>query len=256
MKDKGLSWYPAPRYIMRKELLVKILNNCSSEGKSILEFGYGAGDMLVTCSKMGMDVYGYDHSDKARTFSEYWLRANDIDEYVLYTSKEEISNIKYDFVMSCEVLEHIEADMDQLTQWKKVINDNGKLIISVPAHINKWSFNDVWAGHFRRYEKVELQNKLQKAGYKVEYIWSYPVPFHWVLDKLLDKSARKMLITRKEMNMELSTKDSGVIRDVNAFYRFFSKKAFLWPMILLQELFLNTDIGSGYVVVASVEENS
>lgn len=239
---------------MRKELLIRTLKKCNSAGKSILEIGYGAGDMLVTCSRMGMNVHGYDYSDKARVFAEYWLQANHIDECILYNSKEEIDNNKFDFVMACEVLEHVETDIEQLSEWKKLLNDNGRLLISVPAHMNKWGSNDVWAGHHRRYEKAELQNKLRTAGYKVEYFFSYPVPFHLVLDGLLDKSARKMLRTRKEMNMDLSTKNSGVIRDVNGFYKFFSKKAFLWPMILLQNLFLHTDLGSGYVVLASVEE--
>lgn len=239
---------------MRKALLIRILKRCSYAGKSILDFGYGAGDMLVTCSKMGMDVYGYDYSDKTRTFAEKWLRANAIDKYVLYNSAEEIVQKKCDLVMSCEVLEHIEADINQLTEWKKSINGNGKLIISVPAHMNKWGPSDKWGGHYRRYEKMELHNKLKKAGYKVEYIWSYPVPFNLILDRLLDNTTRKMLSARQEMNMESSTKDSGVVRDVNYLFRFFSKKAFLWPMILLQNLFLHTDLGSGYIVLASVEE--
>ncbi len=46
------------------------------------------------------------------------------------------------------------------------------------------------------------------------------------------------------------TKESGVKREASSLARTFSKDWFLMPWHLLQLLFVNTDLESGYVVTA------
>ena len=65
-KSETREWYPSPRYLLRRKLIVKSLKSINCAGKSILEIGYGAGDTLCTYSKLGMEVYGYDYSELAK----------------------------------------------------------------------------------------------------------------------------------------------------------------------------------------------
>ena len=49
-------------------------------------------------------------------------------------------------------------------------------MISVPAHPEMWSDIDVWAGHVRRYQRKQLVETLQAAGFAVERIECYGYP--------------------------------------------------------------------------------
>ncbi len=68
-----------------------------------------------------------------------------------------------------DVVEHIEADFGFLKDVHQTLMLNGLVFITVPALHCLWSYEDVYAGHFRRYRLGELQRLLKKIGFKVEY---------------------------------------------------------------------------------------
>ena len=55
-----------------------------------------------------------------------------------------------------DVLEHIRDDYSALKEWKKVLNPNGIILISVPAFQHLWSHHDKFLGHYRRYNKKDF----------------------------------------------------------------------------------------------------
>jgi SAM-dependent methyltransferase len=75
---------------------------------------------------------------------------------------------KVDCVYTSNVLEHIENDLDALKSIRKLIKPSGRLAIYVPALPMLFSDLDRKVGHFRRYKKKELINKVQAAGFTVE----------------------------------------------------------------------------------------
>jgi hypothetical protein len=68
-----------------------------------------------------------------------------------------------------DVVEHIEDDLGFLKGVYQTVAKEGRVLITVPALRSLWSYEDVYAGHFRRYRLGELQRLLSKAGFKVEY---------------------------------------------------------------------------------------
>ena len=68
--------------------------------------------------------------------------------------KESVSNLKnkYDVILYLHVLEHIEDDGKEIQEAVKKLNDNGILIIMVPAHQKMYSNLDKVVGHYRRYD--------------------------------------------------------------------------------------------------------
>ena len=254
-KSETREWYPSPRYLLRRKLIVKSLKSINCAGKSILEIGYGAGDTLCTYSKLGMEVYGYDYSELAKKEATKRLLKSKISGGVkLYCTQEEAFSRQYDVLAACEVLEHMEDDEAMLKTWNNLIKQNGHIIITVPSRMKKWCLNDVWAGHYRRYEKKELINKLSQAGFSPVNFWSYPFPINIALDYLLEKEKKREkgveVHAEKGFEKEDMTKESGVKREASTLARMFSKDWFLFPWHLLQLLFVNTDLGSGYVVMA------
>jgi SAM-dependent methyltransferase len=96
-------------------------------------------------------------------------------------------------VFGINVLEHIKDDERALRNISQLLQKDGKLLLLVPA--KKWAFTklDEELGHFRRYEKQELVEKLERSGYKVEKIFFINIVgllSWWVRNKVKRKNIR------------------------------------------------------------------
>jgi len=72
------------------------------------------------------------------------------------------------FVYTSNVLEHIEDDVMALKKMKEKIQIGGLLAVYVPALPFLYSDFDRKVGHFRRYQKKELIEKVTLAGFKIK----------------------------------------------------------------------------------------
>lgn len=72
-----------------------------------------------------------------------------------------------DSVLYINVLEHVEDDEAELNAVGQILADNGRVLIFVPAL--KWLYSrfDKRVGHFRRYTRRELEDKLRRAGFRI-----------------------------------------------------------------------------------------
>jgi len=243
-----------PRYQMRKNALKKLLKNQTGR---LLEIGYGAGEIFSMYKSLGLRVVGYDFSEMAY---EYAMQNYADDSSVCLLQEKPEPKQQFDIVVACEVLEHIEDDMAALREWKMYMKDTGKLIISVPAHHKMWGANDVYAGHYRRYERIELEKKIKKAGMEIEKIYTYDFPACLLLDRMRDSASDKILreehvekgksIRLDVYDKEEHTKKSGIERKFNPLFLFLAHP-FFWKLIIkFEELFYNTDLGSAYILMA------
>ena len=73
-----------------------------------------------------------------------------------------------DTVVMVNVLEHIEDDDQALAHVFRMLRPGGYLLIFVPALQALMSKLDVIFGHFRRYHRLELLQKVTEAGGEVE----------------------------------------------------------------------------------------
>ena len=76
-------------------------------------------------------------------------------------------------VIGINVLEHVEDDEKALFHLGNVLKPSGRLLLLVPA--KKWAYTDLdrQLGHFRRYEKKELAEKLAKASFHIEKLYFF-----------------------------------------------------------------------------------
>ena len=70
-----------------------------------------------------------------------------------------------DSVVSVNVLEHVEDDVEELAMMHTVLRSGGHLCLWVPAVPALYSRFDRALGHHRRYRKSELARKLLAAGF-------------------------------------------------------------------------------------------
>jgi SAM-dependent methyltransferase len=72
-------------------------------------------------------------------------------------------------ILSINVLEHIETDEKELAIYHRLLKPaNGALCLFVPARPEIYAPIDRDFGHYRRYTRPELTQKLERAGFKIQ----------------------------------------------------------------------------------------
>jgi hypothetical protein len=98
--------------------------------------------------------------------------------------------VDWDGILSINVLEHIEADQSELARYAAALSARrGALCLFVPARPELYAPIDKDFGHFRRYTRPELRNKLQSAGFTLERLtyFNWAGYFAWWLNFCLLK---------------------------------------------------------------------
>jgi glycosyltransferase involved in cell wall biosynthesis len=75
----------------------------------------------------------------------------------------------FDTVLCLNVLEHVEDDVAALRRIHDALAINGHAVLIVPAMRALYGEIDRAINHHRRYEREDLRDKLQSAGFEVEY---------------------------------------------------------------------------------------
>jgi glycosyltransferase involved in cell wall biosynthesis len=78
-----------------------------------------------------------------------------------------------DSVVCLNVLEHVEGEMASLRNIYTALQPGGRAIILVPQGQDIFGTLDTALGHFRRYSREELQQKMELAGFRVERILDF-----------------------------------------------------------------------------------
>lgn len=240
-------WVPAPRYALRRARLLPLAGRLG--GGRLLEVGTGAGALLPDLAALGFTCEALETSERA------FELATALNPGVKITQVPEAEwSGAFDALVSCEVLEHIEDDRGALEQWRGWLRPGGHLILSVPARASRWSASDVWAGHFRRYEKDGLRSLLESTGFAVLELESYGFPLSNLVEPVRAWSHARALRRYQGRGMQEATAQSGVVRGL---------ELRLWPFqagalgrllfhaaFRLQEIFRHRDLGTGYLVLA------
>ena len=79
---------------------------------------------------------------------------------------------RFDVVVACDVIEHIERDDLALSQMYRAVRPGGGIVLTVPQDPRLWSVWDEIGHHKRRYTRDELVQKVRAAGFSVERVHS------------------------------------------------------------------------------------
>lgn len=70
----------------------------------------------------------------------------------------------FDTVIALNVIEHLENDLLAIRNAGKLLRNNGKLVVLVPAGQCLYNSLDRALGHYRRYSKTQLNKLLESTG--------------------------------------------------------------------------------------------
>jgi SAM-dependent methyltransferase len=107
-----------------------------------------------------------------------------------------------------DVLEHVPDDEAALRNLRASLDDDGKLVMTVPARRALWSDFDEIAHHERRYDGTDLDAKVIRAGYAIEFRTEFMaplLPLLWALRRLprLGRSSFDPVVARQRVAREL-----------------------------------------------------
>lgn len=241
-----------PRYILRKRIILKLLREY--EPGRFLEIGCGRGELLPDLARLGFEGIGLEISPEVLPLARQVVSLYEPTLSIVADEKAlELERFRY--VLAFEVLEHIQDDAAALVNWRKWLDRDGRLIITVPAHMKSWTKSDDAVGHYRRYEHDALCRLLADCGYMVEVFWSYGFPLTTLTRParaFLYRSPSKVFHSKSkhartlhsslESTLQLSRLGSGA-RYVSSFM-----EGIGLGLHLLQLPFRRLDIGDGYVV--------
>lgn len=160
----------------------------------------------------------------------------------------ECIDAEFDVLCAFEVLEHIEDDVRAIRTWARCLQDDGRLLLTVPADPGLFGANDDLAGHYRRYTPEALRDVLVDGGMRVERMETIGGPAGYLLKWARDQRAKRIDVLDKPKCYK--TLASGRIRQPGRLMG-----AATWALMLpcrwLQRPFASTRLGTGLAAAAS-----
>jgi SAM-dependent methyltransferase len=175
---------------------------------SVLEIGAGQGSVGVFLSRQfdytGLELDHESYETACARFRRYGI---DPDGRLLHGGLELVEGRQFDVVCAFEVLEHFEQDDETLRSWGELVKPGGWVMVSVPAGAKRLGAADRKAGHYRRYDREDMQRLLDACGFGNGSVINYGFPVGYVLEHGRNLLARRAL--RRRLSYEERTRESG-----------------------------------------------
>jgi SAM-dependent methyltransferase len=136
----------------------------------VLEVGCGIGNLTGLLLSQGKVIATDVNEDYIRTVEDKFRgHPNLKGVFLLDIRQDPPQNLgtSIDTIVCLNVLEHIEDDNDVLKIFYNLLPVGGRLIILVPALKVLYNVFDRQLGHFRRYSREELIQKIAGGGFRV-----------------------------------------------------------------------------------------
>lgn len=160
----------------RKHFIYQKMSKLISHDKRIIEIGAGTGGVARYLINKGYRNFsiGELHFQGLKYAQSYGI--NDCYQFDLLKSP-----FDRDFEAVCmfDVLEHLEDPLIALKNVYRMLEFDGYVILTLPAHQWLWSREDKVAGHKKRYTKGVIENELEISGFEVisnEYFFKFISP--------------------------------------------------------------------------------
>lgn len=164
-------------------------------GEDLLEVGSGIGTYTESFLKAAKFVTSMDvvpqmkeilHKRFGGGHPSFGFIAGDISDDMIVGKL----NKKFDTIICLNVLEHVKYDEKALSNMRRLLKTNGRLILQVPALRFLYGTLDENLGHYRRYTFREIKDKMRDNGFAIEkhfYLYFVGI-FGWYIRSHITKN--------------------------------------------------------------------
>lgn len=174
-------------FVSKNNLVREIIKSFGIPSPTILDVGMGTGANMLALSELGQ-TFGIDAAEQAMEFCKKRGLKN-----IARCHAEKITHPDktFDVIIALDLLEHVFDPVKVLIELRRLLKDNGKIIITTPAFRMLWSQHDEALCHLRRYNKKTLSLDAAEARLKTDmmgyFFFSsfFPVTFIRLMRRLL-----------------------------------------------------------------------
>jgi len=180
-KGPGYHWKLISKSIWRRNIFVMgryevILNLIGKEirNKMVLDVGCGDGVLSYLLVKRGAKVVGIDTSQNAIEFAKKKCKRMDKNLKFIIASVYALpfKERKFDYVVSADVIEHLEYPEKMTIEIKRVWNQKGKVVITTPIKFAERLWDKM---HFQEFSELGFRELLERYFENVAIIKSHPL---------------------------------------------------------------------------------
>lgn len=131
-----------------------IISKYSKKGADILDIGCGVGTNYEMLGRHG-NVSCLEYSRYAIDYCRQCGMNNVVEGGI---NSIPYGDNSFDVVTAFDVIEHVEDDKAAVSEMIRVCKNGGIIVITVPAYMFLWSYNDVFNHHKRRYDREQIVN--------------------------------------------------------------------------------------------------
>ncbi|OGG00360.1 hypothetical protein A2Y99_02950 [Candidatus Gottesmanbacteria bacterium RBG_13_37_7] len=214
------------KFDYRRAALWHWLSKIIPKNAKVLDAGCGSGFIAFYLAERGNIVTALEYDPVLIKFIREKFRKSNLNirikKRILGESKKDIRLGKFDYVICLDVLEHIKNDLSVLKELSINLNNQGKIIISVPAVPSLYGKRDMALGHYRRYSKKKLHDLITEAGLSVIEIryWNMlGAIMYMYYEKVLGRSISDKLRQSSEDNIISSLLRQIILSELVLEYR-------------------------------------
>ena len=165
LEEDKHAWFAGRTRAILKYLDAEVRVYQPGEVRKVLDIGSGAGNMAHHLAHYGQ-VVGLDPNPRPLAVAA----GRGLDVVQSMGDQLPFATGEFDLVALLDTVEHIPDELGVFAECLRVLKPGGKLIVTVPAFMSLWSYNDEINAHQRRYTAPELAQKLEITGFRVKRI--------------------------------------------------------------------------------------
>ena len=151
----------------RFDMITRIVESLPRpDGFRMLDAGCGTGQMTKLLERYG-EAIGLEIAPEALAFARKRGVGNLVQGSI---TDPPFAAGSFDLVLSLDVIEHVENDVQIINSLFDIVKPGGHLIVTVPAFQSLWSQHDEINHHKRRYRVGQLERMFANAGFEVSRI--------------------------------------------------------------------------------------
>ena len=185
-------WWFIGKSILIDNICKRLFHSLSKD-RRMLDVGCGTGKMISILKRYGHS-YGVEISHEAVNY----LKNKNIHDIIICDANKPIpcKENKFSLITCLDVLEHVVNDALLINEMLRVCEQEGYIVITVPAFNILWSYHDEALYHKRRYSKKQLIKMLDKSDCRITKATYYNFSFFFPV--LIFRKIREIFVDEKK----------------------------------------------------------